>query len=235
MNRLLTPQIIYQVICSSFSVIVVVSNILSAKMIMLPLFLLNVPAGLIFYPITFLLSDLVTEIFGAKKAKLMVYIALAMSLLSFIIIQMSLSLPGTELEEQKAFQAVLGLTGLRVFSSLISYLTSQIVDIQIYAAIKQWTGLKFLWLRNNGSTCISQVVDTVMIDLIFLWWGLGMTMEDVVPIMVFSYLYKACFSIACTPLFYVLVSIVRGKWRIDTKIFRFFSPKTNVKAKGQTL
>lgn len=225
MTRLLTPQSIYQAICSCFSVIVVVSNILSAKMITLPLFLLNVPAGLIIYPITFLLSDLVTEIFGAKKAKLMVYIALATSLLSFFVIQIGLSLPGIELEEHKAFQAVLGLTGLRVFSSLISYLTSQIVDIQLYAAIKQWTGPKFLWLRNNGSTCISQIVDTVIIDLIFLWWGLGMTMTEVAPIMVFSYLYKACFSIACTPLFYLLVFIIREKWQINAKVFRFFSAK----------
>lgn len=93
MMKLLTPQTIYQLICSSFSVIVVISNILSAKMIMLPLFNLNVPAGLIIYPITFLLSDLVTEVFGAKKAKLMVYVALAMSLLSFVIIQIGIILP----------------------------------------------------------------------------------------------------------------------------------------------
>lgn len=216
MNKLPISEIIYQVICSSFSVIVVISNILSAKMITLPLFFLNVPAGLIIYPITFLLSDLVTEIFGAKKAKLMVFIALAMSLLSVVVIQIGLMLPGTDLEEHWAFQAVLGLTGLRVLSSLISYLTSQVVDIQLYAAIKQWTGSKFLWLRNNASTCISQIVDTVMIDLIFLWWGLGMTIEEVVPIMIFSYLYKACFSIACTPLFYILVFILRGKWQFST-------------------
>lgn len=235
MNKVFTPHTIYQTICSSFSVIVVISNILSAKMIMLPLFLLNVPAGLIIYPITFLLSDLVTEIFGAKKAKQMVYIALAMSLLSFAVIQMGLILPGTDLEEHKAFQAILGLTGLRVFSSLISYLTSQVVDIQLYAAIKQWTGSKFLWLRNNGSTCVSQIVDTVMIDLIFLWWGLGMTMAEVFPIMVFSYLYKACFSIACTPLFYILVFMVRGKWQINAKIFRFFTTEINIKTKGLTL
>lgn len=209
----LSPPIIYQVICSSFSVIVVISNILSAKMILLPAFQLVIPAGLIIYPITFLLSDLVTEIFGAKQAKLMVYVAFAMSLLSCLIIQIGLLLPGSELEGQKAFQAVLGLTGLRVFSSLISYLTSQIVDIQLYAAIKQWTGPKWLWLRNNGSTCISQIVDTVMIDLIFLWWGLGMTMAEVAPIMVFSYLYKASFSIACTPIFYFLVYISEFKNR----------------------
>ncbi len=95
MIKLRTPQIIYQVICASFCVIVVISNILSAKMVMLPLLALSLPAGLITYPRTFLLSDLVTEIFGAKRAKLMVYIALAMSLLSFGMIQISLLLPAS--------------------------------------------------------------------------------------------------------------------------------------------
>ncbi len=227
MTRLLTPQTIYRLICIIFCMIVVVSNILSAKMIMIPFLLIHVPAGLIVYPLTFLLSDLVTEIFGANKAKQMVYIALAMSLLSFAVIQIALFLPRTN-----AYEAILGLSGLRIFSSLISYLTSHIVDIQLYAAIKRWTGPKFLWLRNNGSTCVSQIVDTVMIDLIFLWWGLGMTMAEVAPIMVFSYLYKASFSIACTPLFYFLVFIVGGKWQIDRKMFRFFSAKTIVELKG---
>ncbi|MCB1213437.1 MAG: queuosine precursor transporter [Chlamydiia bacterium] len=234
MTRSLPSQIIYQVICSVFSVIVVISSILSAKMIMLPLFHLQVPAGLVIYPITFLLSDLVTEVFGAKYAKLMVYVALAMSLLSFAIIQVGLVLPGTDSETNKAFQTLLGLTGLRIFSSLIAYLTSQIVDIQLYAAIKRWTGPKWLWLRNNGSICISQIIDTVMIDLIFLWWGLGMTLAEVAPIMVFSYLYKACFSIACTPLFYVLVFLVRGKWLVEINFFRSGFVKTGMKTKGVT-
>lgn len=206
-------QLLYQTICASFCVIVVLSNILSAKMVALPLIALSVPAGLIIYPLTFLLSDLVTEIFGAKRAKLMVYIALAMSLLSFCIIQIGLSLPIKGLNDQKAFQAVLGLSGLRIFSSLLSYITSQIVDIRLYAAIKRWTGPKCLWLRNNGSTCISQLVDTVMIDMIFLWWGLGMTMAEVFPIMLFSYAYKAFFSVACTPFFYLLVFLIQERWK----------------------
>jgi queuosine precursor transporter len=227
-------QAIYQVICASFCVIVVISNILSAKMVTLPFLALSIPVGLITYPLTFLLSDLVTEIFGAKRAKLMVYIALAMSLLSFGMIQIALLLPESGFDEQKAFQAVLGLSGLRIFSSLISYLTSQLVDIQLYAAIKKWTGPKFLWLRNNGSTCVSQIVDTVMIDLIFLWWGLGMTMTEVAPIMLFSYAYKAFFSVACTPIFYFLVFLIRGRWQSVKRVFSFSNTIT-IETKGSTL
>lgn len=206
-------SILYELICASFCTIVVLSNILSVKMTALPLLSLSVPAGLITYPLTFLLSDLATEFFGAKRAKLMVYIALGMSLLSFGIIQAALALPTNGIEEEKAFQAVLGLSGLRISSSLISYAASQMVGIQVYAAIKRWTGIKWLWLRNNGATFASQIVDTILIDILFLWWGLSMTVNEVAPIMLFSFAYKTLFSIACTPLFYLLVFLIRGKWK----------------------
>lgn len=212
--------LLYQIISASFSVIVIISNILSAKMVMLPLIKLTIPAGLITYPLTFLISDLVTEIFGAKKARLMIFIALGMNLLSLGMIQIGLWLPTSAFEEQTAFQAVLGLSGIRIFSSLVSYAVSQVVDVQLYAAIKRWTGSKWLWLRNNGSTCASQLVDTIMIDLIFLWWGLRMPMADVLPIMLFSYLYKALFSFACTPLFYLLVFLIQDKWRAAIKLMQ---------------
>lgn len=204
-------QALYQTLSASFCVIVVVSNILSAKMVPLPFFGLIIPAGLITYPLTFLLSDLVTEVFGAKRARMMVYIALAMSLFSFALISLGLMLPAHEAAEQAAFQAVMGLSSLRIFSSLIAYLVSQLADIRLYSAIRKLTGPKMLWLRNNGSTCIAQLIDTVIIDLIVLWWGLGMPLEIVAPIMLFSYLYKTFFSIACTPLFYLLVFLAKNR------------------------
>lgn len=193
--------------------IVVLSNILSAKMVSLPFFDFSIPAGLITYPLTFLLSDLVTEVFGPKRAKLMVYTALGMSCLSFLLIQGIQLLPTPDSIQQSAFEAILGTSSLRIFSSLIAYLASQIVDIYIYALIKRKTRLGFLWLRSNGSTWISQLVDTVVIDIIFLYWGLGMPMSAVGPIMLFSYAYKALFSVGCTPLFYLSVFLVRGRQR----------------------
>lgn len=200
---------VYQLISTGFCVIVLLSNLLSAKMVPLPWLHLTIPAGLITYPLTFFISDLVTELFGAKRARLMVFIALGMNLLSLGIIQIGLALPGQGVEEERAFQAVLGLGALRIFSSLISYLAAQLVDIQLYAAIRRWTGSKWLWLRANGSVFVSQIVDTVLIDLLCLSWGLSMPLAEVVPIMLFSYLYKALFSVACTPLFYLFVQLLK--------------------------
>jgi uncharacterized integral membrane protein (TIGR00697 family) len=160
-----------------------------------------------------LLSDLVTEFFGARKAKLMVYIALGMNLLSLGIIQLALLLPEGD-TEQAAFQAVLGLSGWRIFSSLTAYLISQIVDIQLYAWIKNLTGIRFLWLRNNGSTCVSQLLDTLIIDILYLYLALGMGLTQVFPIMLVSYAYKAFFSIANTPIFYLCVYLIKAEWKI---------------------
>jgi len=202
---------LYQVISAAFCSIVVISNILSAKMVALPFFDFSIPAGLIAYPLTFLLSDLVTEIYGPKRAKLMIYIALGMSLLSFLLIQGVVLLPTSDSSQQTAFVSVMGASNLRIFSSLIAYTTSQIVAIYIYTLIKRKTHLKSLWLRCNGSTWVSQIVDTFMIDILFLYWGLGMAITEVLPIMLFSYIYKAFFSVASTPLFYLSVYLVRGK------------------------
>lgn len=215
--------VIYQVVCASFCVIVVLSNIISAKMVALPFLPVGIPAGLIPYPLTFLLSDLVTEIFGATRAKRMVYIALAMCLLSFGLIQLTLWLPASSLDEQKAFHGIMGLSGLRIFASLTSYLMSQLVDIRLYTAIKRWTGPQWMWLRNNGSTCVSQLLDTILVDLIFLWWGLGMAMWDVAVIMLFSYLYKAFFSVACTPVLYLFVFWIRGSRKVSSSLVKAYA------------
>lgn len=212
-NQLTTMEKLYFTISVAFCVIVVLSNIISAKMFELPYIGLKIPVGLITYPLTFLLSDLVTEFFGPKKAKLMVYNALGINLLSFGIIEFALWLPTDKPEAQDAFQTVLGLGGLRIFSSLTAYIVAQLVDIQLYALIKKWTSSRFLWLRNNGSTCISQLIDTVTIDIIFLYWGLNMSFREVLPIMIFSYAYKASFSVLTTPLFYFCVFTIQKLWK----------------------
>lgn len=194
---------LYTILCTFFCLIAVLSNIISAKMMQLPFTELHVPAGLITYPLTFLLADLVTEIYGQEKAKQMVYVTLALSILSYGIIQLALLLPSKN--EQAAFQEAFGLSGLRIFASLTAYLISQVVDIRLYSGIKKITGTRYLWLRNNGSTCISQLVDTILVDLIYLYWGLHMGMIEIFPIMLISYSYKAFFGILSTPLFYLSV------------------------------
>lgn len=210
-DLLLVMKNLYHFIYGTFCVIVVISNIISAKLFTVPFFNLDIPAGLITYPLTFLLSDLVTEIYGSAKARLMVYAALGTSILSSLVIQLALKLPTENPEKQEAFNSILGVNGWIVFASLTAYTVGQLLDIQIYALIKTWTGERFLWLRNNGSTIIAQIFDTLIVNIIHLYWGLGMEFGLVAAIMVFSYLYKVFFSIMNVPLFYALVYFFKTK------------------------
>lgn len=209
----------YVLLYAIFCVLAVLSNILSAKLFLVPGFNnFSIPAGLIIYPATFILSDLVTEIYGSKKSKQMVYAAFGMNLLSFLILQISVSLPTKDTAAASSFATVFGNNGIIIFSSLIAYLFAQILDVKMYTLIKRWTNGRFLWLRNNGSTFIAQIADTLTVNTIFLYFGLGMTWEEVVPIMVFSYLYKIFFSLAGTPLFYFAVSFVRKRSKEITSL-----------------
>lgn len=202
----------YHIISTAFCVIVIISNIISAKMVLLPFFQdFSVPAGLLTYPLTFFLSDLVTEIYGAIRAKKMVYLAFGMSILSFFIIKIALLVPSPTVENHKQFQDVFGLSGTVLFASLTAYIVSQTIDIQIYAIIKSWTGEPYLWLRNNGSTLIAQLIDTTIVNLIHLHLGVGMEIQQVLLVIIFSYTYKCTLSIAMTPIFYFTVSMFRGR------------------------
>ncbi len=210
MNTPAKSETLYHTATTAFCVIVVVSNIISAKLFYLPFSKdFSIPAGLMTYPITFLISDFITEIYGAKKAKIMVYTAFGMTILSYVIIQLALMLPAADDNNQSAFQSVMGLNGLIISASLIAYLLAQVIDIHLFALIKQWTNCRFLWLRNNGSTLASQIVDTITVNLIHLYWGLGMEISLVFNIMLFSYIYKAIFSMLNTPLFYLAVFLAK--------------------------
>lgn len=198
-------EIYFQGLVAFFAVIVVVSNILSAKMATIPLVGIIIPAGLITYPFTFLISDLVTEIFGPKRARCMIYLTLLASLLSFLMIGIALLLPSEQSIENNAFQMTLGLSGLRIFSSMFAFVVAQVIDVQLYALIRKLTRGRKLWLRSNGSTIFSQLIDTILIDIIFLYWGLGMDLNLVIAAMLISMIYKSACSIAVTPLFYIFV------------------------------
>jgi queuosine precursor transporter len=202
----------YEFINSIFCIIVVISNIISIKMVKLPFFEdFSIPTGLIMYPLTFFLSDFITEIYGAKKAQKMVWHAFGMSILSYLIIKIALILPSSNVEGQLYFEKVFGLNGLILLASLTAYVFSQTIDVWFYSLIKKRTGQNYLWLRNNGSTLVAQLIDTTIVNMIHLKVGVGMEMYQILPIMLFSYAYKCTFSLVFTPLFYLLVFVFKKR------------------------
>ncbi len=170
---------------------------------------MSVPAGVIAYPFTFLATDLLSELFGRKKAQLVVWIGFFMN--GFMLLLMSVNhwLPnsagvsgGLDLFEG-VYRFMIGNT----IASMIAYLTAQTVDVRLFHFWKNLTKGKHLWLRNNASTTVSQLVDsTAILTILYIAGNLGdeiNTVGALIILIINSYLFKFFFALFDTPLFYL--------------------------------
>ena len=208
---------IYLVFISLFITSLIVSNLVFQKFFHLNLlgFNFELSVGIIFYPITFLVTDVVSEIFGKKKANQMVITGVFASVFCLLIISIANLLPATNWSpvNDKVFKLVFGNTILAVGASMLAYLCAQLIDIRIYHFWKKITKGNHLWLRNNGSTILSQLVDTFLIIFLLCSGGaIEWTKFDTLFIQGFS--FKILIAIIDTPLIYACVFILRKKFML---------------------
>lgn len=163
---------------------------------------LSISVGIIPFPITFVLTDIVNEYYGREGARLMTAIGAAMLVFAFAMITVARVLPAAEDSPipQASFVAVFGMSWRFFGASFAAFLLGQFADIQAFHFVKRITQSRLLWLRATGSTAISQVVDTVVVNVAALA-GLAAA-GTIVKIIAVSYLYKMVVAILLTPLLY---------------------------------
>jgi uncharacterized integral membrane protein (TIGR00697 family) len=190
-----------------------------------------VPVGVIAYPFTFLATDLISEIFGRKKAQMLVWVGFAMNMFMLGLMSFNHTLPdaagvsgGTSL-----FEGVYQFMFQTTIASMIAYLTAQTIDVRLFHFWKRLTAGKHLWLRNNGSTMVSQLVDSTAIHSILFFAGnLGSEVRgiDSLLILIFnSYLFKLFFAAFDTPFFYAGVWLFR-RYQEDPDGYRLYEAET---------
>ena len=176
---------------------------------------MSVPAGVIAYPFTFLATDLISEFFGRKKAQLIVWIGFTMNFFMLFLMSVNHWLPnsagvsgGLDLFEG-VYEFMVGNT----LASMIAYLIAQSVDVRLFHFWKKKTKGKHLWLRNNGSTMFSQLVDsTAIISILYIAGNLGDNINSIPAVIILilnSYLFKFIFALLDTPLMYLCVRLFR--------------------------
>ncbi|MEM7306383.1 MAG: queuosine precursor transporter [Planctomycetota bacterium] len=226
-SELGTPktEAVYTALAALFVVVLVLTNIIGVKLFALfpegrPSWLgggdaLTLTTGIITYPITFLLTDIVAEIWGRKRASFMVILGFGMSLLMLGLLFMARTLPpspiwsnpsmGVETAEamQHAFDVTFSTPHILLGASMTAYLVAQLFDVRLYHFWWGLTGGKHMWLRNNGSTAISQLVDTIIVNGIFLRWGLDMEWPVIWEIILTIYVCKLILAVIDTPLIYL--------------------------------
>ena len=209
----------YSLFMVIFITMIVLTNIIGVK-----LFEINsvtLTTGIITYPLTFLITDIVCEVFGKKRASLMVVLGFFASILSLVFINLAVMLPGSEVwinnslgynsikDMQNAYESVFTLPGFLISASMLAYLVAQLIDVRIFHYLKKVTNEKKLWLRNNLSTMFSQLIDTIIVNSIFLYFGLNLDWDIIIKIIIASYLFKIIIAFLATPLVYIGVHYTR--------------------------
>lgn len=210
---------IYLVLASVFIASLVVSNLIFQKFFsfnFLGWYNFEISVGILPYPITFLVTDLISEIYGKKKANQVVIAGIFASVFSLGIIMLSDIAPATEWSPvgDYTFHNVFGLSALAVLASMMAYLVAQFVDIRIYHFWKVKTKGKHLWLRNNFSTISSQFLDTFTV--LFLLCSFGVIEWKLFGILLLNgFLYKLLVALLDTPILYFFVYWFRKQFKLE--------------------
>jgi uncharacterized integral membrane protein (TIGR00697 family) len=210
---------IYLVLAALFICSLVVSNLIFQKFFFwnpLGWFRFEISVGLLPYPITFLITDLVSEVYGRRKANDLVLAGIFASVFSLGIIYVADIVPAIpeSAVQDDVFNHVFGATTLAVISSMVAYLFAQYIDIQIYHFWKRVTKGKMLWLRNNLSTFFSQFVDTMAVLLLLCYAGI-LPWDKFWPLLGAGFLFKVLIALLDTPLLYAGVYIFKKLFQLE--------------------
>lgn len=207
---------IYLALAALFVGSLLIANIITFKLFSIPLpgdmtlfgrdaFVLA--AGILPYPVTFLATDLISELYGKKRADAVVWTGFWLSLYVLLILRIGAWVPpvGTDVrtagEVQALYVGVFGQSSRAIVASMIAYLVAQLIDVRVFHFWKRFTNGQHLWLRNNGSTMFSQLMDSVLVVTI-LFWG-QLSGEMILHVIIASYIFKVIIAAADTPFFYL--------------------------------
>ncbi len=170
--------------------------------------------GLIAYPLTFLVTDVLSECYGVRRANNVVTAGLIASVFTTLLIEIADLTRSAEFGISSAtFHDVFGLSKIAVFASMMAYLVAQYVDIRLFHFWRRLTKGKHLWLRNNASTMTSQTLDTlVVLVLLAAFQAGGITWDKLPKLFVDGVLFKWTFALLDTPFFYGAVALLRRRF-----------------------
>lgn len=214
-NRLSADRI-YLVLAALFITALVVSNLIFQKFFywdFFGIYTFKISVGILPYPITFLITDIVSEVYGKKKANRMVTVGIFASFFSLLIVLLADAAPAMAESpiNDELFTKVFGATAVAVFASMTAYLLAQYFDIKIFHFWKRVTKGKHLWLRNNFSTFLSQFVDTFTV--LFLLCSFGKISWNLFGTLLLSgFLFKILIAVFDTPFLYAAVFALRKKF-----------------------
>ena len=168
--------------------------------------------GIIAYPVTFIVTDLISELYGKRRANQVVLAGFFASVFTVVLVYVAMAVPTADISplDNATFEKVFGLSGPAFFGSMLAYLTAQFIDIRIFHFWKRLTEGKYLWLRNNASTMCSQLVDTSVILVILCSAGV-LPWESFYSLLWMGWMFKVFVALIDTPIIYFCLWLLKDK------------------------
>jgi uncharacterized integral membrane protein (TIGR00697 family) len=181
----------------------------------------NMSAGVITWPLIFIMTDIINEYFGIKQVRFLSILAAILISYAFLVVGFAMNLVPSDfwinqtinnesMNMNNAFSAIFGQGMWIIVGSIVAFLIGQMVDVIIFHRIKKMTGERFLWLRATGSTLASQFIDSFVVIFIAFYINpqYNWSWQMVAAIGIVNYSYKFIVAILMTPLLYVVHNII---------------------------
>ncbi|MDP9249597.1 MAG: queuosine precursor transporter [bacterium] len=195
-----------------FVSVLLISNIASTKLVDLKWFVFD--GGTLLFPLSYIFGDILTEVYGYKRARKVIWLGFFMALLMALVFMIVGKLPAAAgWDNQAAYDAILGMAPRIVLASLIAYFAGSFSNSFILAKMKVWTKGKLLWTRTVGSTLVGELVDSSLFILI-AFWGIypGVLL---LTLIISNYLFKTAIEVLFTPLTYKVTAFLKNKEQED--------------------
>ena len=218
MNKKLKQQAdyLYLVLGALFIASLVTTNLIANKFVTVDLGFKEfvVSAGMLPYPFTFLITDILSEIYGKKKTTNVVVAGFFASIFVLFVLWLGSVFPAIDQSpvSDEVYNQVFANSYRVVFSSMIAYLIAQFADLKLYHFWKKLTNGKHLWLRNNGSTIVSQLLDTILVVGVLLVGT--MSVNEMTQLIKDGWMFKILFALADTPLMYLAIYLIRKRFQL---------------------
>ena len=203
----------YVAIAMVFVTCLVVANIIAVKLVVVGGFV--VPAALIIFPLSYLLGDVLTEVYGYRRARQVIWIGFGCNLLAVAAIAIGQWLPPAPpfADAQGAYERILGYAPRLLLGSFAAYLVGSFANAIVLAKLKTATQGRWLWTRTIGSTIVGEGLDTVIFTVIAFAGTLPLMVIG--NIIITAWFIKVAYEVLATPLTYLVVSYLKRKDGMD--------------------
>lgn len=204
MNFKSRKDLVFLVLAGFFVTNAIVAELIGGKLVQF-FGLFTQSIGIILWPIIFVLTDLINEYFGKDGVKKLTFITMGLIAFTFILLSLAMHIPATGFSpvSDGAFLTVFGQSRWIIVGSLVAFVVSQLVDVNMFWVFKRLTGEKHIWLRATGSTVISQLVDTFIVQFIAFVVPGKWSIDEFLVNASWGYSFKLIIAIALIPLIYI--------------------------------